>query len=254
VVSYKIYRNGSVAGTTSGTSFSDTGLSAWTTYSYEVSAMNGAGLEGPKSQKVSAKTPDNTPPSAPASLRAEAVSTSQIDLRWRAASDGESGVASYRIYRDGAFIATTADTAFSNTGLERGTTYSYQVAAVNGAGAEGPKSNAATASTPLLVPGVLKPVASEELTFDLAQNYPNPFNPTTAIRFALPQEGRVRLTIYNALGQQVRVLVHAEQGAGVHTVQWDGRDAGGRPASSGIYFYHLEIGTRSAVRRMVLAR
>ncbi len=91
---------------------------------------------------------DATQPSAPANLSASPVSHSQIDLSWSAASDPESGISSYTIYRDGADIGSSTGTSFSDTGLTENTTYSYEVSATNGAGLEGPKTSAVTATTP----------------------------------------------------------------------------------------------------------
>ncbi|HWP82940.1 MAG TPA: T9SS type A sorting domain-containing protein [Bacteroidota bacterium] len=71
-------------------------------------------------------------------------------------------------------------------------------------------------------------------SFDLEQNYPNPFNPTTTIRFALPVASRVKLEIYNILGQKITTLLDEERTAGIHPVQWRGNVA------SGVYFYRLE--------------
>jgi hypothetical protein len=84
---------------------------------------------------------------------------------------------------------------------------------------------------------------------ELRQNYPNPFNPTTSIGFTLPATGRVRLTVYNMLGQSLGTLVDGELSAGDHRVDWraDG-------AASGLYFYRVEFGGSSQVRRMTLVR
>ena len=90
--------------------------------------------------------------------------------------------------------------------------------------------------------------------FGLDQNFPNPFNPTTAIRYQLAEMADVQLTVYNMLGQQVQVLVQHAQPAGVHLVEWDGRNASGQLAGSGIYFYRLIAGDQRAVRKMTLAR
>ncbi|MCB0293321.1 MAG: T9SS type A sorting domain-containing protein, partial [Calditrichaeota bacterium] len=75
--------------------------------------------------------------------------------------------------------------------------------------------------------------------YALLPNYPNPFNPSTTIQYDLPQASEITLTIYNMLGQQVRVLVQQSQPVGRHSSVWDGLDADGLPVSSGIYFYRL---------------
>ena len=76
--------------------------------------------------------------------------------------------------------------------------------------------------------------------FLLEQNYPNPFNPATRIAFALPQNADVSLGIYNLLGQEIRRLVHDNRAAGVHVVEWDGRNGSGAAVASGVYLYRLQ--------------
>lgn len=90
--------------------------------------------------------------------------------------------------------------------------------------------------------------------FTLEQNYPNPFNPATNIRFHLPQDGKVRLEVFNLLGQKVRVLADEYRAAGTHSVVWDGRSEAGVPVSSGIYFYRLVSGPFTETKRMLLIR
>jgi hypothetical protein len=90
--------------------------------------------------------------------------------------------------------------------------------------------------------------------FVLNQNYPNPFNPSTQIQFELPEQSQVKLSVYNLLGQQIAVLVDEIKNAGVHTVQWNGREASGRVVSSGIYLVKLEAGGQVKVRRMALLK
>ncbi|MGH7595038.1 MAG: Ig-like domain-containing protein [bacterium] len=91
-------------------------------------------------------------------------------------------------------------------------------------------------------------------SYVLQQNYPNPFNPTTQIRYELPKSGRVVLSIYNSLGQEVRRLVEREQSAGYHLATWNGRDQQGKPVPSGVYHYRLQVGDYVATKRMVMAK
>jgi len=90
---------------------------------------------------------DTTTPSVPQSLNAISMSEFQINLIWQESSDTESGIDHYNIYRDGNFIATSASTSYSDIELNSGTTYSYEVSAVNGAGLESNRSNVASATT-----------------------------------------------------------------------------------------------------------
>lgn len=94
----------------------------------------------------------------------------------------------------------------------------------------------------------------EQVRFFLYQNYPNPFNPETQIHYSLPKKDEVRITIFNAIGRRVRVLVQGKQNAGHHHVVWDGRDDRGRLVSSGIYLCKLEASKMVATRKMVFLK
>jgi hypothetical protein len=98
-----------------------------------------------------------------------------------------------------------------------------------------------------------KPIALPTV-FNLAQNYPNPFNPETTIKYALPKNVRVELTIYNILGQKVKTLVNDEQKAGFKTVKWDGTNDLGTKVASSIYIYRLKAGDFVAQHKMVLVK
>ncbi len=90
--------------------------------------------------------------------------------------------------------------------------------------------------------------------YELTQNYPNPFNPETKIQFSLQYAGAASLVLYDALGRIVITLISQNMEAGTYTVQWDGRNSIGRPASSGIYFYRLTSGNFSTTKKMILMR
>jgi hypothetical protein len=85
--------------------------------------------------------------------------------------------------------------------------------------------------------------------YELDQNYPNPFNPATEVRYDLPVQGRVQLTVYDLLGHEVATLVDGVEPAGRHTARWD---ASGVP--SGIYFYRLSAGSFAGSKKMALIR
>ncbi len=78
------------------------------------------------------------------------------------------------------------------------------------------------------------------INFTLEQNFPNPFNPTTIIKYALPFESKVKLSVFNALGEEVNVLVNEFNSAGYHQYEWNGLNSSGNRVSSGIYFYRIE--------------
>jgi hypothetical protein len=77
--------------------------------------------------------------------------------------------------------------------------------------------------------------------FKLHQNYPNPFNPATKIRFDLPEASKVRLEIFNILGQRVALLKDQVYSAGHKEVVWDGKAESGLELASGLYFYRIDV-------------
>ena len=94
-------------------------------------------------------------------------------------------------------------------------------------------------------------------SFKLQQNYPNPFNPVTHIRFGVPEKQsgqRVRLQIFNTLGQMVAELINKPMPAGYHEVTWKAINLAGRPVASGVYFYKLSSGGSVLTRKMLLLR
>jgi chitodextrinase len=178
IAQYLVYRGGSQIGQTTQTSFSDSGLSPATQYVYRVRAVNGDGLESELSNQASATTLDATEPSTPTDLVATPTGTDRIDLSWTASSDPESGIAGYRIFRDGSQVGQTAQTSFSDTGLSPATQYVYRVRAVNGDGLQSGLSDPATATTldatPPTIPQNLAatPVGTEriDLAWDASQD------------------------------------------------------------------------------------
>jgi hypothetical protein len=94
----------------------------------------------------------------------------------------------------------------------------------------------------------------QALPTSISQNYPNPFNPATTIEYRLESRSDVSLTIYNLLGQQIKILVEETQMAGSYRTVWDGTDSEGREVASGIYFYRLTAGPVTETRKMVLLK
>jgi hypothetical protein len=87
------------------------------------------------------------------------------------------------------------------------------------------------------------------IEFGLSQNYPNPFNPKTTISYQLPKSAMVKLSIYNVACQLVEVLVSDHKNAGYHTVLWDAVNV-----SSGLYFYRIEAGKFTEVKKCVFIK
>jgi photosystem II stability/assembly factor-like uncharacterized protein len=91
--------------------------------------------------------------------------------------------------------------------------------------------------------------------FDLSQNYPNPFNPSTKISFSLPSESKVKLQIFNSLGEEISALVSETRNAGVHTIDWNASNL-----ASGVYLYRIHAESVSdtkefnMVKKMILVK
>ncbi len=90
--------------------------------------------------------------------------------------------------------------------------------------------------------------------YALSQNFPNPFNPETEILFQLPSASHVVVRIFNSLGQEIRTLADAQYEVGDHVIRWDGKDNNGNTVSSGLYFYRMQAGEFSQMKKMSLLR
>jgi len=91
-------------------------------------------------------------------------------------------------------------------------------------------------------------------TFALKNSYPNPFRRFTQIGYTLPTDGKVNLTIYNLMGQRVRILTRKFQSRGEHWIAWDGLREDGRPAASGLYFCRIQFAGQAHSQVLLLVR
>ncbi|MBR7837086.1 fibronectin type III domain-containing protein [Actinospica durhamensis] len=133
VAGYDVYRNGTKVGTSTSTSYTDTGLTASTSYTYTVDAYDSAGDTSAQSSSVTVSTAAATcttcsPPSVPSGVTADQESSSSVQISWGASSGG-AGVAGYDVYRNGTKVGTSTSTSYTDTGLSASTSYTYTVAA-----------------------------------------------------------------------------------------------------------------------------
>ena len=172
-------------------------------------------------------------------------------IRWNA-SLGATGY-HLQVASDIAFSSVVADTSLSATNvylptpLLASTKYYWHVAASNGS-ATSPYSAADSFTTGTGIDAI---TGSDNIPqeFALSQNYPNPFNPTTQINYSIPKAGFVSLKIYNVLGQEVTNLFSGNRTAGNYTATFDASRF-----ASGMYFYRLDTGTFSSVKKMMLVK
>ncbi|MEW6040219.1 MAG: putative Ig domain-containing protein [Elusimicrobiota bacterium] len=106
-----------------------------------------------------------------------------------------------------------------------------------------------TISVHPIVDGVEDEFSGIPTEFKLLQNYPNPFNPSTSIRFGLPKESHVKLSVYNVLGQEVGVLIDQTMGAGFHKVDFDASKL-----NTGMYIYKIEADNFVSVKKMLFVK
>ena len=86
-------------------------------------------------------------------------------------------------------------------------------------------------------------------TYCLGKNYPNPFNPATTIPFDLPEDSKVKITIFDLTGRLVMELINENRSAGYHTLQWDASNL-----PSGVYLYRMQAGNFSDMKKCLLVK
>ncbi len=148
VTGYDVYRNGSLIGNSTNTSYQATGLTANTSYSFYVIAKDAAGNSSAQSNTVNATTaaPDTTAPSAPTGLASSNVTDSSVDLNWNASTDNVA-VTGYDVYQGGSNIASVTGTSYQATGLSANTAYTFTVRAKDAAGNVSGDSNTVNVTT-----------------------------------------------------------------------------------------------------------
>lgn len=185
---------------------------------------------------------DNLRPRIPAGVVATG-GDEPITLSWRPNPDPDMDY--YTIYRGSApgFVpggepyAYTIDTLFVDITTEPEVDFYYVVTATDFNGNESEYSDEVSSSTTAL--SARDEALQIPTRFELAQNYPNPFNPVTTIRYALPERSEVALVVYDALGRQIRTLVHGPQEIGYYHLTWDATDDHGQSVASGVYLIQL---------------
>jgi hypothetical protein len=197
---------------------------------------------------------DNLAPAAPVALAAQYTGGSDLYLHWN--PNTEADLHSYAVYRGSSpdfvpdeltRIGTTTDSSFVDTGFGYGEYY-YKVSAIDVHENESPFS--------LLTPEMITGAPGGRTHYDnvLFQNAPNPFLSSTRIAFSLKEAGHLRLSVFDAKGRLVRVLVDEVRRSNHYVESWDGRDRSGRAVPAGMYFYSLEAPGWKSSKKMTLAR
>jgi chitinase len=137
VAGYDVYRNGTLAGSPATTSFTASGLTANTAYSFTVRARDNAGNASAQSAALSVTTSAascTTLPGVPSGLGSPSKTDTSVSLAWNASAPGAGCTVQYRVFRNGTQIDQVGGTSYTAQGLAPGTTYSFTVAAINSFG------------------------------------------------------------------------------------------------------------------------
>ena len=89
------------------------------------------------------------------------------------------------------------------------------------------------------------------ISYKIHQNHPNPFNPVTTIRYDLPEDAMVNITVFDMMGRVVRTLVNGQQSAGYKSLLWNATNNSGQPISAGLYIYTIHAGEFNQTRKMI---
>ena len=214
-----------------------------------VASMNEGHFHSPPQSGYSL---DNIAPGVPTGLMATILETG-IHLSWDISPDDDFQYFNLEISSTADFsdylTVETVDTAYLDTDYEIDVTVYYRLIAYDDAGNSSEHSVAIDITVLWADLGIAIP---DE--FAIHQNYPNPFNPVTTLRYDLPEQGHVRITIYDMLGRDVKTLINEYQDPGYRSIIWDATNDYGKPVSAGMYLYQIQAGEYISTKKMVLLK
>jgi len=196
---------------------------------------------------------DNIAPGVPTGLQLLANNTS-ITVTWDPSGDDDFQYFLLERSTNTDFTANEivtiemVDTVYTDEAIDLGQEYFYRLAALDHAGNKSEYTQAMSVTLAIdpssLIPDV----------FAMHQNYPNPFNPVTQIRYDLPEDSYVSITIYDIMGRNIKSLVNTDQTAGYRSIRWDATNDLGEPVSAGMYIYMIQAGEFRQTKKMVLLK
>ena len=194
---------------------------------------------------------DNIPPGVPNGLNAS-WEDSQVYIIWNPSTDEDFQYYDIEKDTDATFSSSqtfyTSDNFFLDQNVDAESTYYYRVRSIDDAGNQSEFSETVQMST---LSNENSMIADQ---FMLHQNYPNPFNPITTLRYDLPENSFVKVSVYDMFGNQVRILVNEAKSAGFRSVQWNATNNQGQPVSAGVYLYSIEAGKFRQTKKMILLK
>ena len=213
------------------------------TFFFRVTARTNHPDEYWRSNIMSGQSVDNLSPAAPLNFKA-LLNQQTINLSWM--PNPENDLKEYQVFKSNTYpsshliyIGTTVDTSFVDNAL--GSSY-YFISAVD----------VHNNKSPFAIDSVSLVSVDDEMIFNgygLYQNYPNPWNPLTTIGYDLQEKSYVKLSIFNAIGEEILVLVNKEQDQGYHKVEFNGSNL-----PSGVYLYKLVANNFISTKKMMLIK
>ena len=220
---------------------------AWATFKVLGKTEGGIVAE---TEPMAGYSTDDLAPIPPTGL-AGRLEGSSVILTWDEAYDKD--VETFDVYRSvdanfdintAEYLGSTRNLTFTDASLTGSTIY-YSLTAVDFS--KNVSDNAPPVS--VIITDVAEDLSGVPSEFELYANYPNPFNPSTQIKFGLPDNSKVKLTIYNAVGKEVATLVNEQLSAGYHVYTWNAANN-----ASGVYFYQIQTDNIVQVKKMVLVK
>jgi hypothetical protein len=175
------------------------------------------------------------------------VSGNNVELNWSTATEtNNQGFEIERNTGDGSFEKIGYVAGFGTTAEPK--TYSYSDLNVN-AGKYSYRLKQIDFDGSYEYSDVVNIIIELPIEYALEQNYPNPFNPSTTIKYSIPEDGFVKLSVYNMLGEEVASLVNSNQKAGRYEISFEAKDL-----SSGAYIYRIETANYTASKKLILMK
>jgi PKD repeat protein len=199
------------------------------------------------SNVLSGYSVDNLEPNAPLNLQGVLIQDTIVSLQWSA--NQEDDLQYYSVYRsiddiNFELIIESTDTTLIDTINISADSVMYAIKAVDYSGNYSNYSNFVN----FVITGIQNNIG-HKLDFRLNQNYPNPFNPTTKIKFDLPKPEKIKIEVFDLLGQKIKTLLNKPMPKGYHEVEFTAKNL-----PSGVYLYKIEAGKFQEVKKMILLR
>ena len=233
------------------TTYLDKQVTEGYSYTYNIVAFNGDDAISSITD-IACQATALAPLKSPANLKGTSQPNGKVLLNWTNNSKSNQGYVIQRSEEnDSNFVdlikVGATDSSYIDTNLKNGIKYYYRVAAYSSTQLSEYSNEISEVGTPAT--GVANLSMGIPKTYNIYQNYPNPFNPVTKIRFAIPNQSKVKVIVYNLLGAEVAKLADGIFSSGYYEVPFNAAKL-----CSGIYIYKIDAGSFMQVKKMMLLK